>query len=494
MARRSRPASAITTQSSKRFAAIDAAFNAAVGYHAPVASTSASILQEAEPASRRRRGKRAVVPDDEEEGEGEMEMVASTHGTEQATGGFMAAEEGQDGAMQVDPLPGAAGGGFMLPEEEAGSRPTPAGGFFAEDDGAGAGSGGRFLPEDTGGGFLPDPYGSGGFLPDDSTPGGGFLPDLPPMHEYSTPGGFLPDDLSLPNLPTAPGGGFFPDPSPDSLALPTPAPLANPVPPPDRIPLASIPLALRALDVPRGSEREVMALFEEVASDDETAEGGKSVRRERFREALAVLLGDDDDADEEEEEASEGGQNEEDGDEYRGEDDAPPTRRRRSTRAATRRSTRANPAQDDEDDEIREVDFADAGALPSSDESASASSFSSSTSSRPRTQSNKSKGKSPKSSTKSKKPRVKHDPSMPVSAQALAAASDSFDLFFEDSPQLALPPRERVLGLAELQRACRVLKEKMGDDELHEMLEYAARSKGVVDLQGFARILIETNL
>ncbi|BGP02902.1 hypothetical protein RTBOTA2_005824 [Rhodotorula toruloides] len=494
--RRPRPSasSSSASRATKRLALIDAAFDAAVSpTHAPDS--------DARPPPRKK-ARKAVVLDDEEEGEegedDEMELVAGDAGAGEAASG---------GGFLPDPPAGDfAGGGGFLPEDETGG-----GGFLPEDSGAELGGG--FLPEppgdtnmqptggDTGDGFLLDDFANeGGFLPLPPPPladsgdsmavdysastsagggGGGFLPD--PPAEFSSGGGFLPDpDAS--------------DPSP-SFALPTPPPPAS------RIPLTSIPSALRSLNLHRLglAGTDLMQLFEEVASDDEEVEGGRSVRRERFREACEVLMGDTDEEDGEEGDEYKDEEEEEEGKSRRrlrragepkpaaaddGENDVPKLRRQ-----PARRSTRANPLPEDED--VSAKDFGAAlDALP--DDSDSSLSEAATDSEDDVGGSAKKKGKSPGKGKKSRRGRRGHPDD--ITAEDVAAAQDTFDLFFEESPQSVLPKRERAIGLMELQRACRVLKEKMTDGDLNEMLEYAARSKGLVDLESFARILVETGL
>ncbi|GAA5899788.1 uncharacterized protein JCM6883_005988 [Sporobolomyces salmoneus] len=473
---------------------IDAAFDKATGYEGGQEQTEVLSPEE---RRRRRKGKaRMIIPDDDEEDEEEVEMQAITSiepqvGTSSVGGGFL-----------LDPIDaseqsGGGAGGFMQ-DDSSMNQPFP-------DDGQGgtttAAFGGGFMPMETdvtdsathtgggGGGFFPEeqPFanfsaGAPNALPSGSG-GGGFFPSTtltdgydPQPFDPTVSGGFLPQ------LPDVDFGGI------DSLTLPTP-------PRPTRIPLSRVSRALRDLGVPRGSEREVLEMFEEVASDDENAEGGKSVRRERFIEALEVLL------DEQEEEGgSEGGDeyNNEDGENGEGEEEgarSPPSRRR-STRN-TRRSTRANLIQDSEeeeeeaaDQELKETDFAEF----SSESEESADPSSEDDGDLDNTKSGKAKARKGNTSTKGKSKKLKYDPHSKISKDKIAAASDTFDLFFESSPQLSLPQDARKIGLAELQRACRVLKEKFTEDDLTEMLEFAAEGTGLVDLEGFARILVETRL
>ncbi|BGP34803.1 hypothetical protein JCM10296v2_006627 [Rhodotorula toruloides] len=494
--RRPRPSasSSSASRANRRLALIDAAFDAAV-------SPSHTPHSDARPPPRKK-AKKAVVLDDEEGEDDEMELVVG----DAAAGGVNLG----GGFLPEPPAKDFAGGGGFLPEDDTGG-----GGFLPEDSGA-----------DLGGGFLPEPPANadtqlsgvdtgGGFLLDDFSKEGGFLPLPPPplagsgdpmAVDYSAStsaaggGGFLPD----PPAEFSSAGGFLPDPSASDpfLTLPTP------VPPPSRIPLTSIPPALRSLGLHRLglAGADLMALFEEVASDDEDAEGGRSVRRERFREACEVLMGDTDEEDGSEEEYRDEEEDEEEEGKSRrrlrraGEptisvaaddegNDAPKLRRQ-----PARRSTRANPLPEDED--VSAKDFGAAlDALPDDSESSlSEAATDSEDDVSGSAAAAKKKGKSPAKSKGKKPRRGRRGNPNDITAEDVVAAEDTFDLFFEESPQSVLPKRERGIGLMELQRACRVLKEKMTDGDLNEMLEYAGRSKGLVDLESFARILVETGL
>ncbi|BGO94949.1 hypothetical protein NBRC10512_000628 [Rhodotorula toruloides] len=494
--RRPRPSASTSSASraNKRLALIDAAFDAAV-------SPTHTPDSDARPPPRKK-ARKAVVLDDEEGEDDEMELVAGDAGA--------SADALRGGFLPEPPAEGFADGGGFLPEDDAGG----AGGFLPEDSGA-----------DLGGGFLPDPpgdtdmqassadTGQGGFLLDDFASEGGFLPlPPPPLADSGDPmavdysastsaggGGYLPE----PPAEFSTAGGFLPDPRPTSRASPS-FTLPTPPPPASRISLTSIPSALRSLGLHRLglAGADLMQLFEEVASDDEEVEGGRSVRRERFREACEVLMGDTDEEDGEEgEEYRDEEEEEEEGKSRRRlrragepkasavadeENDAPKLRRQ-----PARRSTRANPLPEDED--VSAKDFGAAlDALP--DDSNSSLSEAATDSEDDIGGSAKGKGKSPAKSKGKKSRRGRRGNPDDITAEDVAAAQDTFDLFFEESPQSVLPKRERAIGLMELQWACRVLKEKMTDGDLNEMLEYAARSKGLVDLESFARILVETGL
>ncbi|GAA5863136.1 hypothetical protein JCM3774_001433 [Rhodotorula dairenensis] len=506
-------------RAAKRLAAIDRAFNAAA-----VSPQSALTATREAPRQRRRRAA-AVVPDDDDgdgdsAGDEDEEMMEAVEIAEQpgdAAGGFLPEEPFEGGGFI--PVDGSTGGGFCLPEGGTATR-SAEGGFLPPSPPADSAGGG-------GGGFLPDPNEPGGFFPEDQGGvGGGFLPvpdsitaaeanEMQQDLDFASAGGFLP----LPEVPA----GLLPDvgataaAEQDDSLLPLPDPdAASSLPPsqPDRIALTAIPAALRSLGLHRVGLQgaELMALFEEVASDDDEAEGGKSVQRDRFREACQVLLGsDDEDQDEQEGE-----------DEYRQEpgaasedQDLQGSGRRRLRRGGalqpeeptrvqpTRRSTRAHPVRQDEEAENEGVDpiatdrAAALEALPDDfEDEEDDSSFASGSDRDGEVRGGRSGSKktTPKQKRGKRGRRPVVDPSQPLSASEIAAASDTFDLFFEESPQLPFPQKDRLISLLELQRACRVLKEKMTDGELNEMLEYAARSQGSVNLEAFARILLETGL
>ncbi|GAA5968543.1 hypothetical protein JCM11641_007672 [Rhodosporidiobolus odoratus] len=503
MSRRARPFSlSANSPASKRLARIDNAFNSAVGY-GDVGLNQADTSR----MSAKTKGKRkAVVPDDEEDAaeDDEMEMVAST--AQPSTLG-----------MEVDAQP--LGGGFLPEDQGAGGflpelDSSTGGNFLAETDTT---SGGGFFPSEPldAGGFLPLPLPdeqAGGFLPDEQA--GGCLPDLSDstMHDspsFATARGFL--SCALPGDAFAFSGGFLPD------ELPTPAPLTNAdklptppplLPPPDRIPLSSVPSALRQLGLHKAGlpAVELLELFEDVASDDEEM-GGKSVRRERFREACEVLMQESDDEGDEgegEDEVAEGGEYR---DEVEDQEEQPAGRRRRPTRttrstaaaAAARSTRRSGPVVDDDENgeeglDDQDKDFgAQLDDLPS-DSADSGEATSDSDNSAGTSRSNKAKGKKPAAPRGKGKGQRKRGEEIVLTVQDLADAEDTFDLFFVDSAQEGIKRGQKTIGLAELQRACRVLKEKMGEGDLNEMLEYAGKSKGKVDLEAFARILAETGL
>lgn len=276
---------------------------------------------------------------------------------------------------------------------------------------------------------------------DDASDGGGFFPSLPQPLPFSTS-----TDL-------------------DSLTLPTP-------PRPSRIPLSRIPQTLRSLGIPRGNDRQIMEMFEEVGSTDEEDNGhgekSKSVRRERFIEALEVLLvdRDDDEGSESEKEEHEGG----DGDEYEEENPTNPTRRRstRVTRQSARKNPNKQPVHDDEKGgDVGEVDFVDKAGEDDDDLSSASASEGEPTSEEEEEEIAKGSKKTRKAgASRSKSKRKRYDPLQPVSKKDLEAASDTFDLFFEDSPQLALGQDARLIGLAELKKVTRVLKEKFTDEDV----------------------------
>lgn len=422
--------------------------------------------------------------DDEEDDDDEM-MMEAVEITGQAAsnaepgsqgGGFLPEPVEGGGFMPVDD---DVGGGF-LPDPATAPTESSAGGFLLPDTAFDAPSGGG-----GGGGFLPEPTEGGGFFPEGGDAGGGFLPvpdsitaaeanQMQQDLDFASAGGFLP----LPDVPAS-----FNTESNDDNLLPLPDP--NAPPPPDRIALTAIPTALRSLGLHRVGLQgaELMALFEEVASDDEEAEGGKSVQRDRFREACQVLLGSDDEKEDDDER-----------DEYRDEpvddEDLQGAGRRRLRRGAalkaekptrvqpTRRATRAHPIPNEEEGPAPSTTEEGAAleALPDDfeEDDDEGSPFASGSDGEeededdgPSPKGGQSGSKTaPKQQKKGKRGRRAIDPTQPLSPRDIAAASDTFDLFFEESPQLAFPQKERNISLLELQRACRVLKEKMTDGDV----------------------------
>jgi hypothetical protein len=191
---------------------------------------------------------------------------------------------------------------------------------------------GGFIPDDDlGGGFLPDDGAGGGFLPED---GGGFLsPDV------EAGGGFLPDDA----------GGFVPEPGQAES-------LDDAGPPPDSIPLNSIPALLDSLEIP--ADEDILAIFEDATDDD------GQVSRQHFLKVAAILVlanenqGDDGGLSVDDDEAEVVDQEEEDWTRSAEEsDEAVATSTTRQTRAQARRNPRdkgkavALPSDEGEDDE-----------------------------------------------------------------------------------------------------------------------------------------------
>ncbi|ORY88357.1 hypothetical protein BCR35DRAFT_330226 [Leucosporidium creatinivorum] len=394
----------------------------------------------------KKKSRKMVIPDDEEDDEEQpIASASASHDTAALVepGGWIA--EG-DGAGQD-----YGGGGFLL-DNDAAMASGGGGGFSPVDDGLGGGGG--FLLDDntpidytTAGGFLPDldapPAGGGFLLDDDMNGGGGFLPDLP----------------ELPPLPDLP--------SLDNDDLPAPQP-------PSRIPLKAIPAALDALSLP-GDSHDLITLFREVASEDE--DGVASVRREKFIEACSVLLGDEDDDSEDGKPTSDDDSEEE----AYVEEGASKSRRR----IPTRRSTRANPVKDDSVPAAMELDLADEDSEPYDSDDSDIEIIGPSSSKKGKGKAKATKGKAP---ARRKKARV-------LSKAEMQEAEDTFELFFEGGLQVG-KTKDKVIGLAELERVTRVLNEKMTEDEMREMLEYATRDNpagagGAVDFTAFTKVLAE---
>ncbi|KAM0786904.1 hypothetical protein ACM66B_002328 [Microbotryomycetes sp. NB124-2] len=452
-----------------------------------------------------------VVLDDEQDENESMDEIDTTATHARQT---VAAPPAMiDMTLDVDPLPlpdtaldsAGAGGGFIASHDDigAGFLPDTAGsGFMPEADDVSyhTGTGGGFMPDlsafDGGGGFLPEPASAGGFLLDDVSAfsagqGGGFVPE----HQQ--------DDTAMPDLPPLPALPPIPSTSATTAGPPT---ASKPKPQqPDRISLDKIPQALMQLDLPADS-KDLMDLFREVASDDET------VSRDRFFEACAALMPDDDDDDNDSSStsSSQGYRDEERG--TSDEDDVVNRKRRsklkrsdgtavsstsRQQRSAPtpRRSTRANPAGDeeetaqaaiakartrdvDDDDEALFVDEDGRGDLDVGMGSSTNSKITLSKKGRAAAASGGSKGK-----FKLKQPRK-------LTADEMRDAEDTYELFFEGDGRTG-HARDKILTLTDLQRVTKLLKKEMPEEDLHEMLEYAARDRGKVDLAAFTKVLAE---
>ncbi|KAK4052802.1 hypothetical protein OIV83_002089 [Microbotryomycetes sp. JL201] len=440
-----------------------------------------------------KRNTKMIVLDDEDE---QMSEVDTTAAAATATAAPAAMP---DMTIEADPLPlpiperaaQDGGGGFLTHHDDI--LPTNGAGFFTDND------------TSTGGGFLPElgneAFGAGG-------DGGGFMPELPLLDSNHTfGGGFLTDD----NAFTEGGGGFLPDdaempelpPLPDLPPIPSTSTTSHPattrpIPtaPPrvvNRISLRKIPQALEQLDLPADS-KDLLDLFREVASDDET------VSKERFFEACAALMSDVQDTSDDNSSSSQS---------YKEEQSSSDERERRrqgsklkrldgtavaqTKRATPRRSTRANPAGDeeetakaaiakartriDEDDDDLALSEGQAAAYDSANanDKGSASATSS--------KNTASKGRKSKGKVKLKQPRK-------LTVEELRDAEDTFELFFEGDSRKQ-HARDKVLTLTDLQRVTRLLKEDMSEDDLQEMIEYAARERGQVDLEAFTKVLAE---
>ncbi|KAM0752146.1 hypothetical protein T439DRAFT_379256 [Meredithblackwellia eburnea MCA 4105] len=402
-------------------------------------------------AKRRRRN---LLSDDEEDEVFEMVASVQTGGsgervappTQPVPGGFLMEEEQQPGGFLVADIEPAPGG--FIPSFE---KPPGGGAFLADVE-----MGGGFIDEDdsfpVAGGFIPEESETqpGGFIHDDEGGGGGFFLDTT---DYSA------------NLidPTAFGIGFGASADLPQLQQPTP---------PNRILLKDIPRALDALNLPSDSH-ELLQLFADAASDDE--DGEATVSRERFTEACAALMVSDDEGhdevqDEEDEEEKE--DNSSDSDVYIQE--AAPRRN------APRRSTRSNPNPEGSDSTKLEEIVIESSSEESAEDSDEAEAL----------RSRKGKGK-PRETKKDKKGKGRARDRV-LTQEELKEAEDTFELFFEGSLQKSKPGgRPRTIGLGELKNAAAFLNEKLSDEELVEMLEYAARSGGVVDLAAFTRVISE---
>ncbi|KAK4057404.1 hypothetical protein OIO90_001473 [Microbotryomycetes sp. JL221] len=456
------------------------------------------------------KGKRKmIIADDEEDSEqddqDEFEEVNISASSLQGTKSKSIAMETTD--ILPLPIPGqpdetiddaanGTGGGFIVDEYD--DMSNGGGGFIADEtmqDVQGE-SGGFVTEQDGGGGFLPqnDQFaGSGGFFAEDDNnnqfdSGGGFMPE----EDGGTmgAGGFLPGDTDMPELPPLPDLPPVPA-TLDSAALAESEKTTTV----DRISLHKIPDALRQLDLPTDS-KDLMDLFREVASDDET------VSRERFFEACATLMADDEDDDDQRssDESSRGYKDEDsddDSDDGTGKLKTTGSRLRRKNDATVseprqppaRRSTRANPAKDVEQTanaaierartrEGDDVGEAEERAFDSDeDDAATGASVSS----------KKAAGGKGARSGRSK---IKLKQARKLNAQEVRDAQDTYELFFEGDGRPG-DAKDKVLTLADLQRVTRLLKEDMSEDDLQEMLEYAARERGQVDIEAFTKVLAE---
>ncbi|KAK4698487.1 hypothetical protein P7C70_g7788, partial [Phenoliferia sp. Uapishka_3] len=418
---------ATSLPSTPRLLQITSAFNSAASGLPPISPPK--------PAKRRRKN---VLSDDEEAEDEEMEMVAI-----------------------VDDVGGSGGGGFV----------QEAGGFLVEDGGdqVMAGQSGE---NGEGGGFLVEEE-EEPFRLDDSEPqaGGFILDDTEP-----SAGGFILDDATFDESLLEPLPPFqFDDSAP---APPQIAPTAT------RIPLKSIPEALISLNLPSDSH-DLLSLFADVASDDE--EGVLSVSRERFVEACNVLLGSDTEGEqigseeeEEEEEKEESGES----DAYV-EEDAP--MRRIPTRS---RATRANPGPTSLDKGKGKAIVVGELVLSSSEEESAVDSDNEGGGTSGRSSKSKAKkGTTPKGKGKGKGKGKKERKGRVLNEEELKEAEDSYELFFEGSSRAG--KKGRSIGLGELKNVAALLNEKLSDEDLLEMLEYAGRNGGVVDLAAFTNLLAE---
>lgn len=427
--------------------------------------------------------RKMVIEDDEEDEDEEMEEVQVENSTTAAD---------YDVELKEIGSAGEGGGGFM-PED------ANTGGGFMPDDSAGG-----FMPEDDGGGGDDD-FGGGGFLPDDNDigsstgGGGGFLPDpdADDRDPFSTSGGFLPDPSASASLPPLP-------------SIPTAAELAqdpNNASIPSYVALSAAPGALAALKLPLAAA----GLFHDVAEVDPDApadaDGKKALRvsRARFLEACEVLLagrGDDFDVDGEQDDddavakprrrlkkggrkASTSGSEDDSGDDGEAYEDgekgdSSSRRRRRAPTRTTRRSTRANPVEDDvhvDKAALQAMDL-DMG-LPADDDDGSEAAYDddSGDSDVVIVSPNSAGGKKGKGKAKGKGPKRKT--AKALTEQEMREAEDTFELFFDEdaaSGRSGLPLRERKIGLADLKRVANVLNVKMSEDDVRGRTEWRCRA------------------
>ena len=313
----------------------------------------------------------------------------------------------------------------------------------------------RAASHEAGGFLVDDDADAGGFLLDDAP--GGFVPDLD-----TDGGGFVLDDAPEPDGAQAPHT-LPPRPSPVRSSTSVSASVSASAPRATHIPLSRIPHALQLLDLPPADEQ-ILAVFRNAASgwrtrglragqgegEEEEEGAGEVVSRRDWRAVCAVLLE---------------GQDEQDGNGDEDEDVA---------------------AMDvDEDEEDTGDDDDDAGS-----ESSDASSDAYTDAPTPRTRARPAKRtRQPRPSTNSRSPRpakrrtrtrtrtrtTSPQPSGPRSpsptgprpptARQKRGALAAFALFFPD-PSGAPALQTRRLGIAEVQRAAGLLREKIKADEV----------------------------
>ncbi|SCZ97210.1 BZ3500_MvSof-1268-A1-R1_Chr4-2g07062 [Microbotryum saponariae] len=443
--------------------------------------SSTTIAQTSSSSRNKKRSRTTIESSTENEGEDEYDMAIGPSGTSNSRNDATT-ENGWQGG----------GGGFLPEGEEAdqvnGATATTGGGFIVEDDDRaastispyyGGGGGGGFIAEDSemvdagGGGFLPEPEDvpplGGGFVPEDDDEGISELPDLP----------------DLPSLSNS-----------NDTTLPPPKYSTN------LIPLRSIPVAIASLNLP-ASEKDLVDLFSDVAVPNE--EGVECVAKERFVEVCKAFMAGMDDEDEDKSPASDD-EDDYEGDAYEDRDESVKPSRRRSNR----RSTRANYVQDDEPLAPLPEDFAPEDDDDDDDEESDFEDLNGSASKGKVTASAKqSKGKGKARTTKAEK----RDPNRELSKQKVEEALDTFELFFEGSVDKR-PLKDRAIAMHDLERVARLLNEDLPEDDvsapacrdggsysltlgsvrclqIREMWDYAASTRGVVDLEAFARVLAQ---
>ncbi|KAL1745019.1 hypothetical protein HDZ31DRAFT_63506 [Schizophyllum fasciatum] len=302
----------------------------------------------------------------------------------------------------------------------------------------------RKVDEDTGGGFIADSAfeGGGGFIAEE---GGGFVVD-----DIAEGGGFIPDE------PTEEGGGFIAE--DDSKGAE-----AHAADDAAQISLAAVPSALQDLDLPPNDD-EVLSVFKNAASgwqasagSDVPASDGAVVSLDDWRTVCAVLL-------------------EHRAEEYEETDDGAGSAKGSNEDVDARMS-------DDESDEYQAQRESDSGSDDEYvDEPGPAS--------RPKTRSAKKKGRrsSSLSSLSSEDERPKA-----LTARQKETCLKAFSLFFPDIAEEELP-KQRVM-LKDIQRAAKLLGEKIKAEEMVEMLEmFSSAPDKSMNLADFERMMIAAKL
>ncbi|EPQ53657.1 hypothetical protein GLOTRDRAFT_139815 [Gloeophyllum trabeum ATCC 11539] len=299
------------------------------------------------------------------------------------------------------------------------------------------------------GGFILEDE-PGGFIPPGTNDAGGFILD--------EPGGFVIDE------PEQSAGGF--------VAEKLSAPAASSSRPRKRakkhshIPLSLVPQALAILDLP--DDDEVLQVFRNAASgwiappgsagDPPRGRGEEMVNREDWRAVCAALLGGVGEGDEAVMDVDKGEGVLEGGEEEEGDSDLTPYSE-----------------EEDEGDNESDEDFSPTKTSKTKTGRGQRPVGHSSSPSRTVTPTKRKRAPSPSDLT----------------ARQKQAVLVTFSLFFDDVRDI----EQRRIGVKDIQRAARDLKEKIGLDEIQDMLqEFSPSPDYTIGLEEFGRIMIEAGL